>query len=535
MNSKFRRSSYKKDFARIPGPRVSRSRFNLSHTLKTTFDAGYLIPILAEEALPGDTFNLKLHAFSRMSTPIFPIMDNLYMDTFFFAVPKRLLWSNWEKFNGAQDKPSDSTDFTTPKLAPTDVGGYAVRSIHDYLGLPINKGPVAPVAFWHRAYNLIWNEWFRDQNLQDPVPEHVDDGPDPLASYNLLKRGKRHDYFTSCLPFPQKGSEVQVELLGKAPVKGIGVDPTSGWTAGPVEVKETGETALTQFQSYQNLNVDLSAFGQRVVEDPDNAGYPGIYADLASVSGIDINELRRGFALQSLFERDARGGTRYTELLRSHFGVVSPDARLQRPEFLGGGTSMVNVAPIAQTSGTGTYTETPQGTLAAMATCHINGHGFTKSFTEHCVVLGLVMVRADLTYQQGVHRKFTRNTRFDYFWPAFANLGEQTVYNGEIFLTGTDVDNNAFGYQERYAEYRYSPSRVTGVFRSTAPDTLDSWHLAQNFTDTPVLGSTFIQENVPMSRILATPTDPHFIFDGFYDFVAARPMPVFGVPGTLRF
>jgi hypothetical protein len=517
-------------FAQVPQAEIPRSSFDRSCGLKTTFDAGYLIPIYVDEALPGDTFSARMTAFARLATPLHPFMDNLYLDTFFFAVPIRLIWDNWQKFNGEQIDPGDSTDFLVPVMTPAS-GTYQSGSLSDYLGLPIETGIASPghSSLWHRAYVLIWNEWFRDQNMQDTLPVPKGDGPDAEADFPLLRRGKRHDYFTSCLPWPQKGPAVDLPLGTKAPITGIGhQDQTFASTS--VSVYETAGISSTTFANANVFGTNTGDlwFGE---EDPDNPGYPGIYADLSDATAATINELRQAFQIQKVYERDARGGTRYTEIIRSHFGVTSPDARLQRPEFLGGGSSPINVNPVAQTSSTDATT--PQGNLAAVGTGSFNGHGFTKSFTEHCVLIGLVSARADLSYQQCINRMFSRRTRWDFYWPALAHIGEQAVLNKEIRATGNAEDNDVFGYQERYAEYRYKPSVITGAFRSNAPSSLDTWHLAQDFSTVPALNDAFIQDNPPVDRVIAVPSEPHFLFDSYIELKCARPMPVYSVPGLI--
>nr|QJB19200.1 MAG: major capsid protein [Microvirus sp.] len=511
------------NFSQIPQANIPRSSFNRSHGHKTTFDAGYLVPIFIDEALPGDTFSLQASLFGRLSTPIVPIMDNMHMETFFFSVPIRLIWDNWQKFNGEQKNPDDPTDF----LVPTVYSGvpYAELSLEDYFGLPIGTLNVNPCAFWHRAYNLIWNEWFRDQNLQDSVPVLTDDGPDDTSNYELLRRNKRHDYFTGCLPWPQKGPGVEIPLGTSAPVIPTG----------------NGQPSFN-YSNQTNQNLYLTSAGSNVqAAMPSGTGSlqwddTMLIADLSNAGAATINTLRQAFQVQKLLERDARGGTRYTEILRAHFGVVSPDARLQRPEYLGGSSSPVNINAVAQTSGSpgdAGYTNTPQGHLAAFGTTADHFHGFTKSFTEHCVIIGLVNVRADLNYQQGMRRMFSRQTRFDFYWPALANIGEQSVLNKEIYHQGTAADDEVFGYQERWSEYRYFPSQITGRFRSTAAQPLDYWHLAQEFLALPTLNSQFITENPPIDRVIAVQQEPHFIFDSYFSLKCARPMPVYSVPGMI--
>jgi hypothetical protein len=459
------------------------------------------------------------------------------MDTFFFFVPNRLVWDNWQKFMGEQNKPGDSTDYLIPTVS-SPVGGYEPLSLSDYMGLP-TVGQVDPTqriehsVLWHRAYNLIWNEWFRDQNLQDPAPVPTDDGPDDATDYTLLRRGKRHDYFTSALPWPQKGESVSLPLGTSAPIVGSG-------------------TSTQVFNSNDSTKRLLSmglVGGQGTIVTATNpvdsgavlfspvAGEVGLFADLSDATAATINQLRQAFQIQKLLERDARGGTRYTEIIRSHFGVTSPDARLQRPEYLGGGSTSININPVAQTSSsTVTGSSTPLGTLAAMGTALATGHGFTQSFVEHGLIIGMVAVRADLTYQQGLHRMWSRSTRYDFYFPAFAHLGEQAILNKEIYARGTTADEGVFGYQERWAEYRHKPSQITGLFRSTTTGTLDAWHLAQNFTGLPTLNNTFIEDRPPMERVLAVgeaALGQEFIFDAFFDVKMARPMPMYSVPGLI--
>lgn len=519
-------SVMKHTFSQVPKADIPRSTFDRSHGYKTTFDAGYLVPFYVDEALPGDTFNVKATALARLATPIFPIMDNMFMDTHFFSVPIRLVWDNWQKFNGEQKNPGDSTDFVIPQLTNA-TSAFLPNSLEDYFGLPVGVQNLSVSALWHRAYNLIWNEWYRDQNLQDSVDVPTGDGPDLHASgqYNLLRRGKRHDYFTSCLPWPQKGEAVNIPLGGMAPIAYENITNTGA---------ADGKFANAQVGSGGNGGFFYtSTFGTAGTTVPVSSE-SGLYADLTEATAATINSLRQAFAIQRIFERDARGGTRYTELIKSHFGVTSPDARLQRPEYLGGGSTPINVSPVPQTSPTGSYADTPQGNLAAMGVANVHNNGFTTSFTEHCLIIGLVSVRADLTYQQGLNRMWSRKTRFDFYWPALSHIGEQAVLQKEIYCDGVPAnDDKVFGYQERYAEYRYKPSMITGEFRSSFAQSLDAWHLSQDFATAPVLDAAFIEENPPVDRVIAVTTEPHFLFDSYIVAKCARPMPVYGVPGLI--
>lgn len=514
------------NFSQVPRAEIPRSSFDRSHGLKTAFDSGLLIPIFCDEALPGDTFNLQMTGFGRLATPLRPFMDNVFVNTFFFAVPLRLVWANFQKFMGEQANPGDSTDYLVPHVFSPAPGGYTENSIHDYFGIPTKVPDVGHSVLPLRAYNLIWNTWFRDQNLQNSVPVPTgDEGADSAGMYNLLRRGKRHDYFTSSLPWPQKGAAVDIPLAGQAPIKGLYALNQTYAPGGPVY--GTPGTTVPTISSGGASNVVLE-------EDPNNPGFPGAYADLTAASSATINQLRQAFQIQKLHERDARGGTRYTEIIRAHFNVVSPDARLQRPEYLGGGQGIINLHQVPQTQAS-VVDSTPQGTLAAYGTSVLTGHGFTHSFTEHCIIIGLAAVRADLNYQQGLNRMWSRRTKYDFYWPALAMIGEQAVLNKEIYAQGYNVptDDDAFGYQERFAEYRYKPSFVTGEMRSNAAQSLDVWHLAQDFSALPALNAAFIEDRPPIERVIAVTTERQFIFDMYFKLRCARPMPVYGVPGMI--
>lgn len=566
-------------FSDAPAMYMRRTKFDRSHVYKTTFDSGKLIPVFVDEVLPGDTARMSVNYFARLATPIKPIMDNIYLDWFFFFVPNRLVWDHWQNFCFEQEDPDDSTDYVIPTITADGNSENAyIGTLWDYFGLPVNTGLLSGInALPFRAVYLIWNEWFRDENLQKSVKiekgdvngvldsSRKTDQPswvfksgttESVAGLACPPRGKRHDYFTSALPWTQKGPGVSIGLAGTASI----VDPSPGTgyllhsnanqlaavSAYGGDASSSGGYRVAQGNGSLSFNRDgdndFSTVGGFAGNTSSNitmsaqaaSTYLGndSYVDLDTSSIFTINSLRIAFQMQKFYERLARGGSRYTEVLRSFFGVVSPDARLQRPEFLGSFTKMVNVNPIAQTSSTNDTS--PQGNLSAYGVTAAKFHGFTKSFVEHGYIIGFVCARADLTYQQGINKMWLRSTVYDFYWPTFAHLGEQAIELREIYAQGTSADTTVFGYQERYAEYRYKPSQITGKFRSSVTGgNLDVWHLSQFFKNAPTLNEEFITENPPIERIIAVPSEPEFLIDIGFRYTTVRPMPMFGTPGLV--
>lgn len=542
------------NFSNAPQVYQKRSRFDRSFVRKMTFDEGKLVPFFVDEVLPGDTISLSVRDFCRLSTPIAPFMDNLYIDKFFFFVPNRLVWEHWQNFCFEQEDPDDSTDYVVPtcQLAGGTAGETGIGTLWDYFALPTGLTSALNVnVLPFRMYYLIWNEWFRDENLQKSVKidksdtnavfkqDRVSDQPSWIFSegttyvngFALAPRGKRFDYFTSALPFQQKGPGVSIGLAGTAPIEGTAtLTMPNGVNFLDRESGTLFASAVGTLRSSSGATSVYYTPGTGTTSVP-NVSTSGLFANLDESSIFTISSLRTAFQMQKFYERLARGGSRYTEVLTSFFGVVSPDSRLQRPEYLGGSSKMININPVAQTSSTGDVT--PQGNLAAYGVSASKYHAFTKSFVEHGYIIGLLEVRADLTYQQGINKMWLRSTVYDWYWPTFAHLSEQAILNAEIYAQGTDDDKGVFGYQERYAEYRYHPSEICGHFRSTYTKPLDVWHLSQKFDSLPTLSDQFIQDKPPVERVVATKEYPHFLIDIGFKYHTTRAMPMYGIPGLV--
>ena len=536
---------------------MSRSKFDRSFSLKTSFNVGDIVPFYVDEVLPGDTFDVKTSKVVRMQTLITPIMDNIYLDTYYFFVPNRLVWEHWKQFNGENTESAwlPSTEYSIPQLtAPS--GGWSVGTIADYMGIPTGVANLSVSALPFRAYALICNEWFRDENLCDPLVVPTGDatvaGSNTVASVEDYAKGatpykaaKYHDYFTSCLPAPQKGPDVGIGLTGNVPVVG------NGLALGLTNRSEFGGLYTS---SNGSMNVGLALFGKETAPSGGSGngfngvvGVPtseqlsgnleksGLVADLGALNSVTINQLRLAFQIQKLYEKDARGGTRYTEILKTHFGVTSPDSRLQRPEYLGGNRVPININQVVQNSAT-VEGETPLGNVAGYSVTSDTHSDFRQSFTEHGFVIGVMVARYDHTYQQGIERFWSRKTRFDYYWPVLANIGEQAVLNKEIYAQGTDVDDEVFGYQEAWGDYRYKPNRVTGEMRSQYAQSLDVWHLGDDYTKLPSLSAEWIVEDkTNVDRVLAvTSTNANQLFADLYiNNQTTRPMPMYSIPGLV--
>lgn len=527
---------------------ISRSKFTRPSQHKTTFNTGDIIPIYVDEILPGDTAVMDMSAIIRMSTPIYPVMDNAFCDIYFFFVPNRLVWEHWREFNGQNNTTfwEQPTEYEVPQItSPT--GGWAKGTIADYMGIPTKIAGLSVNAMPFRAYCLIYNEWFRDENLKQPANVNTDDtnqvgtnGTNYITDAQLggmpCKAAKYPDYFTTALPEPQKGPDILLPLGKSAPVTGVlEVMSNQDGTQKGLPITQGGSTANIQIQQVQGT-LGATALDYKIPDkvEPSGGGNNLLIADLSQATGATINMLRQAFAVQRLYEKDARGGTRYTEIIRAHFGVISPDARQQRPEYLGGSRFPININQVVQTSSTDSTT--PQGNVSAYSLTGMNKHTYTKSFTEHGIIMGLAVVRTDHTYQQGIERMWSRKSRFDYYWPSLANIGEQAILNKEIYAQGTDTDEEAFGYQEAWAEYRYKPNRVSGAFRSNYQTTLDAWHYADYYEAQPILGSQWIDEtraNVNRTIAVQDQVEDQFIADFYFKNTMVRPMPMYSIPGLI--
>lgn len=535
-------SVMKHDFSRVPQTEVNRSVFDRSHGLKTAFDSGYLVPIEVQEVLPSDDVDFEGTFFARLPATVTPPMDNIFLDTHWFFVPSRLLWTNFTKMMGERVNPKDSIDYLVPQI--NSGLGFRENSLADYFGIPTKVPNLNVSALPFRAYAKIWDDWFRDENLQDSIIQStVDLGDSSSIDFTrLLKRGKRHDYFTACLPWTQRGNAVNIPLGDQAPVYGDGMlrltnqsIPNSVYNTRVISQSGNSKTLGYQTGATTELTSTVGVIPKGLATS--EAG-SGLYADLSSATAATINTLRMAFQLQVFAELSARSGSRYVEILRSHFATICPDARLQRSEYLGGSSDQFAFTPIAQTASTDSTS--PQGNLVAQGYVECRPH-FRKAFTEHGYIIGLASVRCDLNYQQGLNRMWSRKGRYDYYWPVLQHLGEQAVLNKEIYAQGENVtdssnkivDDQPFGYQERYAEYRYSPSIITGRMRSNATQSLDVWHFAQHFNSLPVLNANFIQENPPVKRVLAVQDEPEILLDGYLKQKWTRPMACYSVPGLI--
>ncbi len=518
-----RRPGYNR-FTEEPTARIGRSQFDRSHGLKTTFNASYLYPILVDEVLPGDTFTCRLNGFARVFSPLeAPLMDNIEMESFFFFVPTRLVWENWQYFNGEHDEAGvQDVSYTIPVMAAGVTVDHdedvTVAGLMAHMGLPegLTTASTEINVLPFRCYNLIWNQWFRDQNVYNELTVLTGNGPDAHASYGIRRSAKKHDYFTSSLPYLQKGDASSI--LGSL-------------TTLDVETAAVQGNEITVDSGSGQRDLDSS--GANVIIDTTNIG-SALKVDVSSLE-VDMNTLRESIAIQRLLERDARGGTRYVEIIKSHFGVTSPDFRLQRPEFLGGGRSFINVSPVAATTDSGAE---EVGELRGIGTGGVTGHGWAKSFTEHGYVIGLIRARGDITYFQGIDRFWSRSTRYDFYIPALAHLGEQGILNKELFAannpgTAAGEDDAVFGYQERWAEYRTKKSELHGNFNPDVAGSLSHWHLAEDFAGLPTLSTTFIGDQTPMSRVVTVTTEPDFLLDVWFNYKCARPMPVRSIPSLM--
>lgn len=518
-----------KDYANIPSNKYPRSTFNRSWDLKTSFDAGYLIPVGMDLLYPGDHINLSCSAVIRLSTPIYPIMDNVRVTVHAFFCPIRLVWENFTRFMGERPNPTDTVDtYTIPvftRVADTD---FTTGSIFDYFGLPPDVDTTIDISCLpFRCFNLIYNEWYRSEWLQTQLTVNTDDGPDALTDYALTRRGKQHDYFTSCLPSPQRSSSAPIPLGTTAPIEGTGTF---------TQIHSSTDATLGYLRSGSGNVVDTvsRATGDLYFGNPTTLGNVGLQTDLSAATGISISDLRQYAIIQQFAELEARAGTRYTSIIRSFFDVVSSDARLQRPEYLGSYTNYLNVEAVATTGGNDTNARAVGDLGATSYSTFADGNLANYAAEEHGYLILIASTQADLTYSQGVDRLFTDSVREDFYWPIYNGLSEQPVYEQEIYAKGDGTPTAVFGYQERYAHLKQKKSELTGLMRVDATGSLSAWHLSQDFDNTVALNSTFIQETPPISRIQAVNTEPDFIANFYFTYYHTRQMPMYSVPGIER-
>lgn len=513
-------------------PKINRPRSTFPRTFghTTTMNSDFLVPIFWDEILPGDTVQMKASVFGRIQSMIAPIMDNYTTHLDWFFVPERIVWENFTKMMGERfPNPDSSVDYLFPQITAPATVGWETGTLGDYFGLPIdNTSPVVRASLF-RMYNLIFREWYRSQQLQDSPTVDMGDGPDDPANYVLLKRNKKMDYFTGCIPAPQLGDAVVMPLGDTAPVVSTGETPVFAPQSGNPFGDGSLWATVSGGRMFRWKTEGTPTNGVEVKFADDANEQTGLEADLSSATGGTINQWRQALQLQAFLEIDARSGTRYVESNYAHYGVTSPDQRLQRPELIRTFRSDLAVQEVPQTSESNT---TPQANLSAYGYVGLNC-AWSNSFTEHGMLIGLLSITGDVRYQQGLHKMWSRRSRTDIYHPVFSGIGEQPVYSKEIYYDGTSGDDDVFGYLPYGSEYRYKASMITGKLRSQATNSLDVWHCAEEFGSRPVLGDTFIQYNTPTDRIINVTNEPHFIVDTYFQWKHTRVMPIHEVPASL--